>query len=389
MGNMIKDYLQQYIKKRTTLLGIGPMSKNCVDVAIKLANLYEIPIFLIASRRQIDSSKFNGGYVNNWTTKDFANYVRKRDSKKKIILARDHGGPWQNPAEIKKKMNLEEAINSAKESFLEDIKCGFQMIHIDPSIDINGKINIHQILERLFDLYKFCWNKARELNKEIIFEIGTEEQSGGTNTQEELEFVLSSVNNFCLENKLPKPFFAVFQCGTKVMETKNVGSFDSPLRVKDEIPAEIQLPKILKACSKNNIFLKEHNCDYLSNEALSWHPRLGIHAANVAPEFGVTETKALLDIFERNNLGNLSDQFIEVSFKSMRWKKWMLPNSKTSKREKAIISGHYVFSCQEVLEIKEEARKLLKEKNIFLDDLLKKEIEKSIMRYLTNFRLIK
>ena len=33
--------------------------------------------------------------------------------------------------------------------------------------------------------------------------------------------------------------------------------------------------------------MKEHNADYLSNEAISWHPRLGIPAANVAP--GVLE----------------------------------------------------------------------------------------------------
>ena len=36
------------------------MSKNCVDVTIDLSNNYEIPIFLIASRRQIDSEEFSG-----------------------------------------------------------------------------------------------------------------------------------------------------------------------------------------------------------------------------------------------------------------------------------------------------------------------------------------
>ena len=93
------------------------------------------------------------------------------------------------------------------------------------------------------------------------------------------------------------------------METRNIGSFDLPLRVKDEIPAEIQLPKTIETCLKNNVFLKEHNADYLSNEALSWHPRLGIHAANIAPEFGVTETRALLNILETNNLEYLAEEF--------------------------------------------------------------------------------
>ena len=172
------------------------------------------------------------------------------------------------------------------------------------------------------------------------------------------------------------------------METRNVGSFDSPLRIKDEIPAEIQLPKILEACERHNVFLKEHNADYLSNEALSWHPRLGIHAANVAPEFGVTETIALLEILEKNNLYNLSEKFIDISYESMKWKKWMLPETKTTYREKAIISGHYVFSNPEIKEVINESKFLLKEKDISLDDYLKKQIEKSIIRYLINFRLI-
>ena len=72
----LKDFIQ---KKKCTLLGVGPMSTNCVDAAIELANDYEVPTFLIASRRQIDSEAFGGGYVNNWTTADFAEYVINRD----------------------------------------------------------------------------------------------------------------------------------------------------------------------------------------------------------------------------------------------------------------------------------------------------------------------
>ena len=44
---------------------------------------------------------------------------------------------------------------------------------------------------------------------------------------------------FCEKNKLPKVTFVVIQSGTKVMETKNVGSFESPVRVEKEIPVEI------------------------------------------------------------------------------------------------------------------------------------------------------
>ena len=254
---MIKEKLQTYLNNhRCTLLGVGPMSKNCVDAAIELANEYTIPIMLIASRRQIDSQQFNGGYVNNWTTSDFSNYVKEKDNKSNIILARDHGGPWQNNQEKNKKLNLNEAMKSAKESYKADIDSNFQILHIDPSIDIHDSPNQDELLNRLFELYEYCWSYAKKQGKEIIFEIGTEEQSGTTNTQEELDYTLSKMKKFCEGNNLPLPTFVVIQTGTRVMETRNVGSFDSPLRIFNEIPAEIQVPKMIQICKKHHIFMK-------------------------------------------------------------------------------------------------------------------------------------
>ena len=73
--------LRKIINKRKTLLGVGPMSLNCVNATINLSNKYNIPLILIASRRQIDSGKFGGGYVNNWTTHEYSKYVFKKDKK--------------------------------------------------------------------------------------------------------------------------------------------------------------------------------------------------------------------------------------------------------------------------------------------------------------------
>ena len=64
-------------KKRPTLLAVGPMSKNCVDASVEIANEKNVPIMMIASRRQIDSKEFGGGYVNNWDTKKFSNFFYK------------------------------------------------------------------------------------------------------------------------------------------------------------------------------------------------------------------------------------------------------------------------------------------------------------------------
>ena len=389
MVGMIHTEIKNFLKKRCTLLGVGPMSLNCIDSTIEIANEFNIPTMLIASRRQIDSELFGGGYVNNWNTEEFSKYVINKDTKKKILLARDHGGPWQNNLEINQNLNLKEAMISAKKSYETDIKSGFKAIHIDPSIDIHDSPSVDEILERVYELYEFCWSTAKKLNKEIIFEIGTEEQSGSTNTQEELDYTLNAITIFCKKNKIPKPTFVVIQCGTKVMEMRNVGSFDSPIRVSGEIAPEIQLPKMIEICNKYEVFMKEHNTDYVSDEALSWHPRLGIHAANVAPEFGVIETKSFLSLLEENNLHELSEKFIKLSYNSNKWKKWMLKDTSATDRDRAIIAGHYVFSHPEVIEIKKEASQNLSKINIDLNEHLKKDVKKGIMRYFHNFRLLR
>ena len=177
------------------------MSLNCVDSVIEISNNEKIPLMLIASRRQIDSENFGRGYVNNWSTEEFASYVNSKDKLGLTYLARDHGGPWQSDIERKEKFGLRKAMDSAKKSFKDDIDAGFQILHLDPSIDIYGPLKVEDSLERLFELYDFCCNYAKKRGKEIIYEIGTEEQTGSTNTQEELEFTLSKIFEFCIKNK--------------------------------------------------------------------------------------------------------------------------------------------------------------------------------------------
>ena len=382
---MIQQRLKNYRKNRNcTLLGVGPMSKNCIDAAIELANEYCTPLMLIASRRQIDSEQFGGGYVENWTTEQFADYVIYKDTQKNIILARDHGGPWQNELEISNKLNLNDAMQSAKESYRADIDAGFQILHIDPSVDIHANPNIDQVLERVYELYEFCWTYSQQKKQDVIFEIGTEEQNGSNNTQEELEYTLECMRKFCKSNKLPYPSFIVIQAGTRVMEMRNVGSFDSPIRVANELPPEIQIPKMISICNHYRIFMKEHNADYLSTDSLKWQPRLGIHAANIAPEFGVAESKAFIDLMENSNQNILLEEFLRISYESKKWEKWMINATSASDKDRAIISGHYIFSTAECLELKNQARFHIKD----LDTQLKNKVKESVFRYMKAFNLV-
>ena len=135
--------------------------------------------------------------------------------------------------------------------------------------------------------------------------------------------------------------------------------------------------------------MKEHNGDYLSDESLLWHPRLGIHAVNVAPEFGVAETKSLINILKNLDSKDLLEKFLHISYSSKKWKKWLVKDSKISDYEKSIIAGHYVMSDPEVIELKKKANSKIKDCRNDIDKILQSDIKKSIKRYMYYFRLIK
>ena len=56
------DKLKNAIKNKKTVLAVGPMSKNCIDATIEIAQLRNIPIQFIPSRRQIESNDV-GHYI--------------------------------------------------------------------------------------------------------------------------------------------------------------------------------------------------------------------------------------------------------------------------------------------------------------------------------------
>jgi len=70
---------------------LGPMSKNVVDVVLEIAAESDKEWTFIPSRRQIECT---GGYVNNWTTKAFSEYI-KATNLTNVLIERDHGGPGQ------------------------------------------------------------------------------------------------------------------------------------------------------------------------------------------------------------------------------------------------------------------------------------------------------
>ena len=377
--------LKPMMEKRITALGAGPMSKHAIDAIIRLANSYEKYIFMIPSRRQIDAKALGGGYVENFSTEDFVKYVRDSDAKGFVKLARDHSGPWQLSAVGSDGgvMQHSQAMNEVKGSLQVDIECGFDLIHIYPSLGLEHGLSQEQVNDDVVELLDFC--QSRDFGK-IEYEVGADEQSMMPSpvgsSEAEFRALMGSIDR----ERLRRPIFFVLQTGTKVKETRNVGAFDRHIPTKGAVPAAAQVPRMLQMCERNGVFLKEHNADYLSDTALLWHRRFGIHAANVAPEFGVVETRALLEIAARVNFSPFIDALANISIASGKWEKWLVEGSSAGDKEKIEISGHYHFNDPSVFEERQKMMRMLSSK-LGLDGeaIVYQAVENAIDRYLRLF----
>jgi hypothetical protein len=377
---LIKDILIESRKKNKTILGVGPMSQNCIDATIQISDRFEIPLQIIASRRQIDSEDFGSGYVNNWSTGELSRYVNKKSKKNLTFLSRDHGGPWQSNLEIENKLSYKEAIKSSLKSFEEDIDNGFKFLHIDPSTDpLNEGINLNDIINATCEIYSHIYDYSSDASN-IQIEIGTEIQKSEINSPEEVKFVLNEVNNFCKSNNFVPPLFYVIQNGTKVLEDTNVG--DYPIKIFSDQDFKNDLTSLTGICHDYGTFVKAHNSDYLSNEVLGTFSEVGIDAINIAPEFGVIETKKIVNLLKTQKLDLQLNKFLEISYSSNKWEKWLKPNSEINDYDKAILSGHYIFSSPEYIELKNEIEFIFAKKSLDFNNMVYENVYSSIERVL-------
>lgn len=377
---------KELVSKKNCLLGAGPMSTNSVDAIIQLSDSYKIPIQLIASRRQVDSHFHGGGYVNNWSTTEFSDYVRKKTKHNLVFLSRDHSGPWQGEYEVEKNFKIDQAMESSKKSLEEDIDSGFRFLHLDPSVDLHNKLSIDTILNRLFELYGHVYEYSKGLD-EIFIEIGTDLQSDMVSTLEETEYILEKIKKFTSKEISHKPSFFVIQNGTKVLETENVGEYKH--KIDNDKNFQNKILSLTKLINNYEVLIKAHNCDYLESKTLGSFVEYGINAVNIAPEYGVAETREIIRLCKKYNLQTELDSFLEMSLLSNKWKKWLKPDTCIDDHQKAIISGHYIFSKEDFNELKRIISFKLKQKEINFESQLYQAVYNSVKNTLKGLNWIK
>jgi hypothetical protein len=297
---------------------IGPMSKNVVDTIIEFCNETHNTIGLIPSRRQIEE---DGGYVNDWTTQNFSNYVTRKSNF--IILQRDHSGPGQGQFD-----------DNGISSLIGDCKY-LNMIHIDPW---KKYPDYEKGLEWTIDMIKLCG----ALNSNLEFEIGTEEAIRRFES-DELDKLVQDLKLSLTPRLFKKIKYLVIQSGTSLKGTNQTGHYDSQ-----------RLLDMIAVAKKHDLLSKEHNGDYIPVSVIKEKFDLGLDSINIAPEFGLIETQTYLDNIKEDSI---LDKFFNICYESKKWIKWVNEDFDpfTNKIDLIKICGHYVLSNPQFLsEIKSQ-----------------------------------
>lgn len=316
-------------------LGIGPISTEIIEAAFRYSQNKNSDLMLIASKNQIDWDK---GYVNNWDTKNYRNFLnemKKKYTKSTVYICRDHCGPGFKNDDLK---DVYRTINT-------DIEAGFDLIHID-FCHFKGEKK-EQLLAA-----KKAIDHIKKISVQILLEVGTDENRGDflsdlSSIEEEMKFFTS---------EYPIHFF-VCQTGSLTMELNQRGRFN-----------ESFIQKLRPVASKYSLKLKEHNADYLSAEEICLRRKL-IDSVNVAPQFGVIQT--FLTLNKCFLYGISADEFLEKSYNSKRWKKWLYNNSSQNKYLCSLIAGHYIFASDEYKKLYEEISKHEDFKETIINEMMK------------------
>jgi len=390
----LRETVQYAMNSNRTLLGIGPMSKYVMMSSLELGADQDFPVMFIASRNQIDCDKFGSGFASNWDQERFVNDVNQYKEKigfnGLVYICRDHGGQWQRHSDITGKIPYEEATTNAYESYAADLRSGFDLIHVDPTLDPHSQnMPLESVIDRAVQtiLYLETIRKNEGLPR-VEYEIGTEENAGGTIEPHNFEMFIALMSNKLKEYNLPNPLFIVGQTGTLVRMDRNIGHFNPE--------ASRELAKISR---KYGMGFKEHNADYLEEGLLGAHPEIGITAANVAPEFGVVEARALFNLSER--IGNTEFRSLLESYvlNGDRWKKWLdkehrgatayeIQNNPELKRKITEMVSYYYFDVPEVKSARVNLFSFAKKQGISdPEEIIKEEIKHTIRGYVKNFKL--
>lgn len=387
----LKD-MSQRKKEGSTLFAVCPNSENVLKAALRAAKRAHAPIKFAATLNQVDIDR---GYTG-WTQYDLVRKIKEQSYSigysGPIIVAVDHGGPWVKDIQTIEKWNLDKSMSWIKKSFEAALLAGYDLLHIDPTVDIfNKDIKIEDVAERTIELISHVekFRKSKKI-KSVSYEVGTEEVHGGLADmaifKKFLELLKDGLQKIGLDYAWPS--FIVGKVGTDL----HTSTFD---------PAVAK--KIVEIAKDYNSYIKGHYTDFVSNP--EDYPKSGMGAANVGPEFTILEYDGLKELcaiedklYKEDKIGcrsNFKEILEKAVLDSNRWKKWLKDDEKdlrslSNERKEWIIktSCRYVWALPEVRCAQNKLYRNLELNGIDAENWVIMKIEESMDKYFRAFNLI-
>ncbi|MBP5504740.1 MAG: class II D-tagatose-bisphosphate aldolase, non-catalytic subunit [Bacteroidales bacterium] len=306
-----------------TIFAACPNSPTVIRASLRAAKRNNAPIYFAATLNQVDC---DGGYTG-MTQEAFCRTVRfeaeRINFSGPVIIAIDHGGPWLKDKQRTEKWSVEDAMNGVKKSFEAAVLAGYDLIHVDPTVDINvpkGEIiDIHLVAARTVELIDHIerFRKSKGIAP-ISYEVGTEEVHGGLADETTFDTFINDLKIGLVGKGLADiwPCFIVGKVGTDLDTT----IFDG--EVARRLTAKVR---------PLGSYIKGHYTDDVANP--EEYPLCGMGAANVGPEFTMGEYRALCELEEVEKrlekegkvalLSNMRETLVAEVHDSHRWEKWL------------------------------------------------------------------
>lgn len=323
VGKIIR--LREEGRAQITLLAVCPNSAAVLEAAVQVAAHNHMPMLFAATLNQVDR---DGGYTG-WTPAQFVQQIqvmaRKYSWNGPLYPCLDHGGPWLKDHHTLQRLSLEETMAEVKRSLTACLEAGYQLLHIDPTVDRTlppgQTIAIETVVARTLELIAYAEAERRRLGlPPVAYEVGTEEVHGGLVDFANFEAFLRGLRAGLETRGLLHawPCFIVGKVGTDLHTT----DFDP-----------IAAGRLYELVAPLGSLIKGHYTDWVANPEA--YPATGMGGANVGPEFTTAEYLALAELSAkeadlcRARPGIKPSNFMAVLEQAVidsgRWQKWLLP----------------------------------------------------------------
>ncbi len=399
------EYILNKIKEERKKTGINrtlfaacPNSLSVIKAALRSAKRCNAPIMFATTLNQVDS---NRGYTGMNQT-EFVKTVKmeaealnlKEDS---VIIALDHGGPWLKDEHRLKNLTYGETMLQVKKSMIDSLKAGYELLHVDPTIDITLKkgeiIDIKTVANRTVEIIAHVEIFRRENGySPIAYEVGTEEVHGG----------LADMGKF-------RQFLSLLKQGLSTLGYEDIWPSFVVGKVGTDLHTTVFDPEVARTLAeeagKFGSVIKGHYSDNVDNP--EQYPLAGMGGANVGPEFTENEYDGLIELvdiekrlFEAGKvitLSNFKDILWDAVIGSGRWKKWLLDGeneddfySLEGQRKVWLIKTgcRYIWTKPEVEVARTKLYYNLEVNGINAEEIVLSKIEKSMDKYFYNFNLV-